>query len=251
VPAELLTAQQALSRAEHAFTDAGDSARTRDLAYIAQRRAEIANTSGALAADVRDKARAQQELGQIQATNQARMQVELSETRAELASERLVLANKQSELTSEQRARRAAERAAHAAMASLEKIASVKEEARGLVITLNGSVLFATGEASLLPIAQERLRQVAQALQDDPRGTILIEGHTDSIGSPATNEELSKKRADAVRGFLLAQGLPAERVRAVGLGSRRPIAENRTPEGRANNRRVEIVIEHERPSAAP
>jgi outer membrane protein OmpA-like peptidoglycan-associated protein len=243
VPAQVLTAQQALARAEQAFVDDPDSALVRDLSYIAQRRAEIAEADAALAADYNDKAQAQADIGRLQSEKQARTQAELSETRQELASERMELARKEEKLTAEQRARRAAEHTARAAVASLEKIAQIKEEARGMVITLNGAVLFATGQSTLLPIAQDRLQQVAHALNDNPNGTILVEGHTDSVGSAAANEELSRRRAEAVREFLVAHGVDAARIRAMGMGPSRPVAENRTPEGRANNRRVEIVIE--------
>jgi outer membrane protein OmpA-like peptidoglycan-associated protein len=249
VPAQVLAAQQALARAEQSFIDQPDAQRTRDLAYIAQRRAEIAEAQASLAADYRDKARAQQDLGRIQAASQARTQAELSQTRQavasqqqELASQRQMLATQEQQLTAEQRARRDAERRASAAIASLEKIAAVKEEARGLVITLNGSVLFATGESTLLPIARDRLQEVARALVDSPGGAIVVEGHTDAVGSQRQNEELSRRRAESVRDYLVTQGVEPDRIRAVGLGPSRPIADNKTPEGRANNRRVEIVI---------
>jgi len=243
VPAQLLSAQQALARAERSFVDAPDAPSTRDLAYIAERKAEDADAQARTASDLRDKESAQRELGEIQASRQAHMQNALSETRAALATERNVLAVKQQELTAEKRARNEAERSARAAVESLEKVAAVKEEARGLVITLSGAVLFATGQSTLLPIARDRLSQVASALKDNPHGAILVEGHTDSIGSASSNEELSRQRAEAVRQYLVEQGVPAGRVRAVGLGSSRPIADNNTPEGRANNRRVEIVVQ--------
>jgi outer membrane protein OmpA-like peptidoglycan-associated protein len=243
VPAQVLAAQNALARAEQAFVDEPDSALVRDLAYVAQRRAEIAEAEAALAADYNDKAQAQADLGRLQHERQALTTAELSETRQELASERQELAKKEEKLTAEQRARRAAEHTAHAAIASLEKIAQIKEEARGMVITLNGAVLFATNQSTLLPIAQDRLQQVAHALNDNPNGAIVVEGHTDSVGSVSSNEELSRRRAEAVREFLVSRGVDAARIRAIGLGPSRPIADNKSPEGRANNRRVEIVIE--------
>jgi len=242
VPAELLSAQQALERAEKSFSESADSDRTRDLAYIAERRAEVAATHGTLAATTAERERSQQELGQLQAMRHEETKQKLSETRAELAGERIALADKDRQLADEKHARHAAERQARAALASLQTIAAVKEEARGTVITLNGAVLFATGQSTLLPIAEDRLREVAKALKETPRGAVTVEGHTDSVGSPAANEELSRRRAEAVRAFLLTQGVEPDRVRAVGLGQSRPIADNRSPEGRANNRRVEIVV---------
>ena len=249
VPAQLLAAQQALGRAEQAFNDAPDAPSTRDLAYIAERRAEIAEAQAAIAADRRDQAQGQADLAQAQADKQARTTAELSETRRELAGQQQMIAVTEQQLTAEQRARRAAEQQAKAALASLEKIAAVKEEARGLVITLNGSVLFATGQSVLLPIAQDRLQQVARALQDSPSGAIVVEGHTDSVGSQAANEDLSRRRAESVRDFLIGQGVDKDRIRAVGLGPSRPIADNKSPEGRANNRRVEIVIQRDAEAA--
>ncbi len=243
VPAQLLAAQNALGAAEQAFNDAPDATRTRDLAYIAERRAEIAEAQAATAADRRDQAQAQADLARAQAEKQARTTAELSETRQELAGQREVIAATEQQLTAEQRARKHAEQTARAALDSLAKIAAVKEEARGMVITLNGSVLFVTGQSVLLPIAQERLNQVAQALKDQPNGNIVVEGYTDSVGSQASNEELSRRRAESVREYLVSQGVDKDRIRAQGMGPSRPIADNKTPEGRANNRRVEIVIQ--------
>jgi outer membrane protein OmpA-like peptidoglycan-associated protein len=118
----------------------------------------------------------------------------------------------------------------------------LREEQRGLVLTLSGSVLFSSGKATLLPSAQDRLTQVAEALRESKHQLITIEGHTDSRGSLSFNQVLSAQRAEAVRHFLVSRGIAPERIRAVGMGPDRPVAENRTAEGRANNRRVEIVL---------
>ena len=128
-------------------------------------------------------------------------------------------------------------------MAALAKLAAVKEEARGLVITLSGSVLFRSDEATLLPEAQTKLGQVADALMAEKERTIVVEGHTDSQGADAYNLDLSKRRAEAVRSFLVSRGYDAGKVSAVGIGEARPLGDNATAEGRANNRRVEIVIQ--------
>ncbi|APR85476.1 Flagellar motor rotation protein MotB [Minicystis rosea] len=243
VPAEVLSARQALEKAERSFRDDPESQRTRDLAYVALRRAQLADTRGALAADRRDEATAEKDISQLRAWQTQRAQSELSASRAEVAAQKQVMAAQQRQLTSEERARHEAERRAAAAIASLEKIAAVKDEARGMVITLNGSVLFATNQSTLLPIAQDRLAQVAAALNESPEGSIVVEGHTDSRGPQSLNDELSKNRAEAVRTFLVQKGVDASRIRSVGLGPSRPVADNNTAEGRANNRRVEIVIE--------
>ena len=73
--------------------------------------------------------------------------------------------------------------------------------------------------------------------------TILVEGHTDSHGSKVLNLELSQRRAQTVRDYLASQGIAPERIKAEGLGFTRPVANNKTAEGRANNRRVEIVVQ--------
>jgi outer membrane protein OmpA-like peptidoglycan-associated protein len=104
-------------------------------------------------------------------------------------------------------------------------------------------VLFKSDTHQLLPIAENKLEQVAAALVDTPdERQIVVEGHTDSRGSNAYNENLSRKRAEAVRTFLISKGISANRIVAVGKGESQPVANNRTADGRANNRRVEIVV---------
>jgi outer membrane protein OmpA-like peptidoglycan-associated protein len=119
----------------------------------------------------------------------------------------------------------------------------VKKESRGTVITLSGNVLFASGKSMLLPGAQTSLNQVADALKDQNDAKILVEGHTDSKGSEASNMELSRARAEAVASYLASRGVPKEQITSQGYGPSRPVADNNTPEGRANNRRVEIVVQ--------
>ncbi len=125
---------------------------------------------------------------------------------------------------------------------ALAKLAAVKEEARGLS-SLSGSVLFASDQAVLLPEAQTRLDQVAQALLANKERTIIVEGYTDSRGSDDHNLDLSRRRAEAVRSYLTSRGYEPDRISARGMGKDSPVASNSTAEGRANNRRVEIVIQ--------
>jgi outer membrane protein OmpA-like peptidoglycan-associated protein len=118
----------------------------------------------------------------------------------------------------------------------------VVEERQRVVITLSGSVLFAIGKSELLPDAHARLNDAVNALLRTKDKVLLIEGHTDSTGSSILNKELSLRRANAVRSYLISHGYPADLIETRGVGPDSPIASNRTPEGRANNRRVEIVV---------
>ena len=110
--------------------------------------------------------------------------------------------------------------------------------------TLSGAVLFRSDKAELLPLAQNKLASVAKALNEtDKRRQIVVEGHTDSRGSDNYNRKLSLQRAESVRSYLVGQGVPAARISAMGRGEDQPVASNRTAEGRANNRRVEIIVQ--------
>jgi OOP family OmpA-OmpF porin len=112
---------------------------------------------------------------------------------------------------------------------------------RGLVITLE-DVLFEVNGAELQPGAQTELLRLAEYLKRNPDRKILIEGHTDNTGNSEYNLQLSQLRARSVESFLLGNGVPADRVRAIGYGETRPEAPNDTAGGRQQNRRVEIVI---------
>jgi outer membrane protein OmpA-like peptidoglycan-associated protein len=230
-PASLHEAKSALDHAEAQFSDNGDSALTRDTAYVATRKAEMADAQGMTQHYQRELEAAKQQQSKTQAQNAAATQQELAKTKEQLAQE--------------QAARREAEQRSNEALDKLAaaNAAAVKHESRGTVITLSGGVLFASGKSVLLPGAQSSLNQVAEALKAQSDTKLLIEGHTDSKGSDETNLALSKARAEAVQSYLASRGIPADRMTANGLGSSRPVADNNTPEGRANNRRVEIVVQ--------
>jgi outer membrane protein OmpA-like peptidoglycan-associated protein len=252
-PAELDTAKQALSRAEGSFQADGDVPKTRDLAYIAERKALLAEAQAGIIQSERDREALDKDLKKSQLATIDKTKAELeAERRAKEATSAEVVRTKdevartKADLLNEKKAREEAEKRAAAAMASLAEVAKVKEEARGVVITLSGSVLFATGKSDLLPIAQQKINDVAKALKDQGFKAILVEGHTDSQGNAAKNEELSLRRAESVRQQLISQGIPADKVRSAGLGSSRPVTDNSTAEGRANNRRVEIVVTPDR-----
>ncbi|HET6340466.1 MAG TPA: OmpA family protein, partial [Polyangiales bacterium] len=159
------------------------------------------------------------------------------------------LSQAREQLTQEKAAREAAEVKSKEMLARLAaaNAAAVKVEPRGTVITLSGGVLFASNKSQLLPGAQTSLSQVAEAIKTQDDKKVLVEGHTDSRGSDVTNQALSKARADSVASYLVSQGVPPDRVTTAGLGPSRPVADNNSAEGRANNRRVEIVIQQGEP----
>jgi outer membrane protein OmpA-like peptidoglycan-associated protein len=257
-PDKLLTAKQALERAEAAHSDDAGSFEERSLAYVAQRKAQYASVYGAYERDRREQTeaeqayRAKQDTLRRSAVQQAtEAQRTLAATWDNLSNARREIQKGKAELDAEKQAREKAEQSAAAAMASLSKIAQVKEEQRGVVITLDGQVLFVTGKAELLPIARDRLNQVAKSLKElDDDKLVSVEGFTDSRGADDMNLKLSQDRANAVKDYLVSQGVKPEKLRAVGRGEGNPVASNETPEGRANNRRVEIVIQSSAQAAA-
>lgn len=107
-------------------------------------------------------------------------------------------------------------------------------------VVVSESFEFATGSAAVPASAMARLDQIAELLRNDPRA-LTIAGHTDNIGDPADNAELSRRRAEAVMRYLVSRGVPAAQLAAKGRGQDQPIADNATAEGRARNRRIEIT----------
>lgn len=236
-PAELHVAKQSLDQAERSFSDDGDSPQTKDFSYIAIRKAQLADASAQTAVAQKEKETAERDAQNLTADQLRTAQKELSSTKHNLEKT-------QDQLAAEKVAREAAEKKAAQALADLQKIAAVKQESRGMVITLSGSVLFASNESTLLPAAMVKLNDVADALiKGNPDSNITVEGHTDSQGQRQYNMDLAKKRADAVRDQLVSRGVAADRIKSVGVGPDRPTADNKTAEGRANNRRVEIIVE--------
>ncbi|WP_163557522.1 OmpA family protein [Halomonas sp. NO4] len=107
-------------------------------------------------------------------------------------------------------------------------------------VVLSSDVNFAFDSAELRPAAESRLNEVAERLRENRDINVTIAGHTDSIGSAEYNRDLSQRRADSVRDYLVSQGIDTNRMRTVGYGEERPVATNETDAGRAQNRRVEI-----------
>ncbi len=236
VPAELHKAKEALAIAEKSFQDDPKSFRTRDLAYIADRKAKMAEALATTAAGNATTAKANKDY-------QAAQTEIVKNTKEDLAASERNSALKTEQLAAEQKARLEADKRTADAQEALAKLAAVKEEARGLVITLSGSVLFASNKSALLPAARDRLNQVADALLATKERKLTVEGHTDSQGSSDHNQALSQQRAEAVRTYLISRGYAGDLIVAQGIGEDRPVSNNTSAEGRANNRRVEIVVD--------
>jgi outer membrane protein OmpA-like peptidoglycan-associated protein len=236
-PADLHTARQSLDVAEKSFKQDGDVLQTRDVAYTAERQVQIAESRARTSNMLRERQQVIARMGADQAAA-------VRDTSAALGRANQQIASQGQQLDSERQRRADAEKRASQAAADLARIASVKQEPRGMVITLSGSVLFASGKSELLPAAQARLSSVAETLTaQDPDSKLVVEGHTDSQGSADRNQTLSEKRAESVRTYLVSHGIASDRISAQGFGPSRAVADNGSPEGRANNRRVEIVVQ--------
>jgi len=109
-------------------------------------------------------------------------------------------------------------------------------------IKLGQKVFFRTNKATILPKSYPLLDEVALVLNENPNIEVRVEGHTDSKGKDRYNKKLSQRRAESVRSYMAGRGVATERMEAIGFGEERPIEDNRTKEGRAKNRRVEIHI---------
>lgn len=119
---------------------------------------------------------------------------------------------------------------------------SVANNGQYLVVNMPQDVLFATDSANLRPDLTSDIRAVAGSLMRYPNSTIEVVGHTDNVGSAAYNQDLSQRRAVSVANILRDSGVPNGRISAYGRGEDQPIASNLSPDGRAQNRRVEIII---------
>ena len=120
---------------------------------------------------------------------------------------------------------------------------SVRVEPRGIVLTLPGGVYFETGRSDVKPGAREHLARIGQALAGASDRKILVEGHTDSTGSAEFNMKLSELRAESVKAVLVENAVSPDRIETHGYASTKPVANNGTPAGRSQNRRVEVVVQ--------
>jgi len=230
VPDLVHEAKTALDKAERVHARDPGSNEEEHLAYLAHRRTLLAVSAAEQRMAVAEAAKAKKAFETMLVSQRDTANENAAEAGSDLAAERTK--------------RMAAEEAARKALARLSEIASVKSEAQRTIITLSGEVLFKSKEATLLPGAQTQLDLVAEALTSGEEKRMVVEGHTDSQGKDAYNQGLSQRRAEAVRAYLISRGIAADLITAVGKGELEPIADNKSAEGRANNRRVEIEVDN-------
>jgi outer membrane protein OmpA-like peptidoglycan-associated protein len=186
---------------------------------------------------IEQRDRAQRQLSEARAS-------ELEQTRQQLTAAGHELAGRKQALDAEKKAHAEAEaRGAEVIRKMAATVAtSVKSEERGQVLVFAADGLFESGKAALVAAARVKLTAVADAIKTQPGRRILIEGHTDSRGDGGANQALGLGRAQAVKDHLASTGLKAELIEVQGIGSARPLGDNATPDGRATNRRIEIII---------
>ena len=280
--AELKLAGDALDKANAAAKTKEDDAVVTHLAYVAKQRVAIAeetakqkeaelvvtnasNERNEIRLDARTeeankaKEKAEAALRQAETSQQSaesmtreaqtsQQRAEASQREAEAArqsseeSKRQVDISQQQSATSQQQARDAEMRASQleTQMKEMQEL-NAKKTDRGMVITL-GDVLFDTSKAELKRGSKRSLEKLAGFLKKYPDRQVQIEGYTDATGGADYNQELSERRANAVRASLLEMGVTPERITTHGYGKDSPIASNDTPAGRQMNRRVEIVF---------
>ncbi len=251
-------AQVEMKQASDAMREANLSAERRESAekvdkqaYLARQKIaltdevikkKVAESDVAAAAKERDSIRLNQRTNEA---NQANANAQQSQLNAQMAQADAAQAQRTAadaqRATDEARAKTAEAQARAAALeAQLADLAAKKTE-RGMVITL-GDVLFGTGQSALTPDGMRSAQKLADVLKQNPARTVLVEGFTDSTGGTAFNQELSSRRAAAVRDALMQMGVAANRVNVRGYGEAYPVSGNDSAAGRQLNRRVEIVL---------
>jgi outer membrane protein OmpA-like peptidoglycan-associated protein len=130
----------------------------------------------------------------------------------------------------------------------LEQVAETKRTENGVLVNMKSEILFDSGSAVLKDEAIAQISKVGDIIAKYSDDRVRVEGHTDSTGSAAKNEELSLRRAEAVKRVLMGRGVKDTQVTALGMGETKPVADNKTAAGRAANRRVELHIDVPQPS---
>jgi outer membrane protein OmpA-like peptidoglycan-associated protein len=229
--------EEARRRQAESDTQAAGAARVaaeRDTATAAAARlaAERDSQTAAAARDAAERDRAD--------ANAARIAAETARTQAESAQRTAEAQTQQAQSAADQSERDKVVLRAQL-RDQLNLVLETRESARGLIVNLS-DVLFDTASSNLKPGAREKLARVSGILVSHPGLRLEIEGHTDSVGSDDYNQQLSGRRAESVRVYLVDQRIPSASVGASGLGEGHPVATNDTPAGRQQNRRVEMIV---------
>lgn len=241
-PTDVHVADLALQQAEQAWDVEPDDPASIDLAVIAQRKAQIAEAEASAIKSQQDADQAKQQLQAAVSTQLNQAQRQLSQTQQALNQTQGELHRKEAESAEQKKQLADLEGKLKDARDTIAKIAAVKDDDRGMVITLQGEVLFPTGKWDLKAGAMAKLDQIAEALRGKEQPMVVF-GFTDNVGTRDTNMDLSQKRANSVRDYLVQRGIPQDLVSAQGKGPDNPISDNGSVEGRASNRRVEIVVQ--------
>ncbi len=261
----LATAMQNLQNAQS--MDAKKSERKQEITYAraAVQSAEDARIIAIRKRKAEDEARLKQ---QQEEAEQNAQQSQLAAQQAQMQAQKSQMQAEQSQLAAQQAAAQKAEADARAAQAELEaaraqqaqkqavdqteqmrerlkqqlnEVLNTRETARGLIVNMS-DVLFDTGKYTLKPAAREKLAKVSGILLAYPGLKLQVEGYTDNVGGETYNQTLSEKRAQAVGDYLVSQGVQEANLTATGFGEADPVADNSTAAGRAQNRRVQMVV---------
>jgi outer membrane protein OmpA-like peptidoglycan-associated protein len=274
-PLELKLATDTIDQADKAWRNDGDDGEVKHLSYLAVKRAEIARNiarSRQVDDDIRDANSANDKLRLEARTREAdqakglalsaqeearRAQLQAASAQQDaVAAGRIAQAERAQSVAAQEAAaaeRLRAAQATDAATTAQERVRVLeaqmkeiegKQTERGLLVTL-GDVLFAFNKSELTAQAGPRLDKLASFLKQFPQRKLLVEGYTDSVGGDSYNMQLSERRAAAIRDALVQRGVDASRIVTKGYGKAYPVAENGTVDGRALNRRVEVVIADE------
>jgi outer membrane protein OmpA-like peptidoglycan-associated protein len=229
----------AAAREAQARADAAAEAKRRADAEAARLQAEQAKAE-AEKAKAEALAAAQEAARQKEEAEKAKAEALAQQQALAAEAEKAKAAAAQSESLRQQAEQEKAELRARL-LQQLNQILATRDTARGLIANMS-DVLFRSGSYELLPGARERLAKVSGIILAYPSLHVAVEGHTDSIGSDEYNQVLSERRAESVRDYFVQQGVAASSIVARGFGKTEPIASNDTPEGRQQNRRVELIL---------
>ena len=241
---EITDAREAVERAE----DARITTLRKQAAEKAQAEVDAKNAAQAEAAQ--SQAQAAQSQAQAAQSQLAAQQAQLEAERAQAAKAQADAARAQAEAEAAEARAKAAEANKNVEDANavreklreqLNSVLATSESARGLIVNMS-DVLFDTGKYTLKPTTQISLAKVAGILQAYPGLKVQVEGYTDIVGSDELNQKLSENRAGAVKDFLISQGVASGNITSQGFGKNNPVADNSTSSGRAQNRRVNMVV---------